>query len=1104
MLAQPAQRLSADLDKAFENFQRLGLRAGRMAISRALLFASLVGVDATCVGDSCAPRTDGPWLLQQSSRRGQLQSSVQVNATPSELMPCPGGAVLTTACMTAAQYDDVVTAVRGHLESLPAICTATDCPQADWAGCVLRMAGHDFMDFANGQGGADACTDMTDADNGGLPACLANGEHGISLREVYEGFCTSVSLADFLVIAAEAVIMSTRARHEAANPSAPQLDLRSSFRFGRTTAVTCDFAAGRLPNPENGCDAVEQTFLDGMGLDWTEAAALMGVHSLGRAQVSNSGYHGWWSDPENSRRFNNDYFVSLLAKGWIPELAVAGNAGKNQWERSDIGRDTSFDGHEMMLNSDLCLVYSENGRNGGPVLATEHDCCAWLTSDTIPGAVASNGGEYCGGNPGRGERGQCCGDQGGDCGDRNDPSGPAADAVLLFAGNEAAWLESFVRAWTIAIDNGHANLHALGQCPETTPTPSPTTATTSSTTTTTTTTTQGSTQSTTATAETTTLGTTTSSTPSTTSAGTTPATTRPSLDLLRGFRLVDGGVGRACRGEDAGDNDVGNFEVVSTTDLRGCQEACVSSDECRGVSFQGSKCVNGCQTSFKSNGHIRFAALRGCSKDDPRGSISCRLNFRVLELPSPQWRQRCRPRPAHGVMGGDEAYFSDGQAMSAPRIFGSGSLSNRLLQAWRGVSGGTQTTRTFAGRHLAARAPLGCTGVSSTLTCWSPIYAGLPEHLSASDPSLTTEEISQRAFCGASAPRPAKALGMTWLQKIDDLEAAGALLRHAARLRRFDATPGKGKSGSVEWQQSMGTLSLSCPITQSGLKEEDVLVEASTCELQVFVQGKKLADMSGMLCGSIRQNLSWWRLRREVARRMNCGVDEAHERLTLEVELAKTTHKSWPDVWHKKEMKHPDARSGYPWTPAMEAAQDTKHATRVPLAQGPLQRSRATEEGAMPGFLFAPDDLCIGIDTLQDSKTITVRIHFETEALHVVQKIMPLEELFAADVLDDRINIFLQGDEQNPILWAGLSGRCIPKSTTWALTTCDRFRNRQRNPSAPGHALAIVLKKHKDYHGSWPQLFSMLGPISVEIPSGTLRPLLLIGSRAWIWTRALI
>ena len=92
-----------------------------------------------------------------------------------------------------------MSAVRGHLESLPTICTASDCPQADWAGCVLRMAGHDFMDFANGQGGSDACTDMADADNGGLSACLANGEHGISLQEVYQNYCTSVSLADFLV-----------------------------------------------------------------------------------------------------------------------------------------------------------------------------------------------------------------------------------------------------------------------------------------------------------------------------------------------------------------------------------------------------------------------------------------------------------------------------------------------------------------------------------------------------------------------------------------------------------------------------------------------------------------------------------------------------------------------------------------------------------------------------------------------------------------------------------------------------------------------------------------------------------------------------------------
>ena len=33
-----------------------------------------------------------------------------------------------------------------------AILLSVVCPQADWAGCVLRMAGHDFVDFQWGAG----------------------------------------------------------------------------------------------------------------------------------------------------------------------------------------------------------------------------------------------------------------------------------------------------------------------------------------------------------------------------------------------------------------------------------------------------------------------------------------------------------------------------------------------------------------------------------------------------------------------------------------------------------------------------------------------------------------------------------------------------------------------------------------------------------------------------------------------------------------------------------------------------------------------------------------------------------------------------------------
>lgn len=399
-----------------------------------------------------------------------MAPACEATATPAVLMACTG-ATDVTKCLTSAQYDAIVAAVRGQLESLSATCTASDCPQADWAGCVLRMAGHDFMDFANGQGGSDACTDMEDPENAGLPECLASGEHGKSLQEVYNQYCLDVSLADFLVIAAEAVIASTRARYEDASPGAPHLDLRAAFKFGRQTASSCDFAVGRLPNPERGCDAVDETFVQRMGLDWTQAAALMGVHTLGRAKVANSGYHGWWSDPENSRRFNNNYYISLVAKGWTVERAISGNVNKNQWERSDTGRDTSVDGHEMMLNTDMCLAFSEmegpRGPGGTPVLAHEHQCCGWVTSDRISAAISSNGGVYCGGRAGGrlgDERDRCCGNENNDCGDPRNPNGPAAAAVLSFANDESAWVTSFAAAWKIATENGHGALRSLGEC----------------------------------------------------------------------------------------------------------------------------------------------------------------------------------------------------------------------------------------------------------------------------------------------------------------------------------------------------------------------------------------------------------------------------------------------------------------------------------------------------------------------------------------------------------------------------------------------------------------------------------------------------------------
>jgi len=401
---------------------------------------------------------------------------------PSLLMTCGGErkpGIAQTRSMTTADYDAVVYAVVSEMNKLSSICTSKDCPKADFAGCVLRVAGHDFMDFHNGKGGSDGCTDMTDPDNAGLTECLSTGEnHGavsVALSSAYSRFCTKISLADFIVIAAEAVMTELR-------PSAGRadVDFRSNFRYGRRTAINnCkfEFVHGILPNPEGSCDEVDRVFVKNMGLTKAEATALSGVHTLGRARLENSGYEGWWSDPDNSRIFNNNYFVSIVAKGWGPKTAVDGNPNKNMWVRSDVDADKH--NHEMMLNTDMCLAYFEDGKG---LKADEHNCCAWFNPEFFsesrqrdvglpPEVTDANGKELCGheivefGVP---SREICCETFGADkgkseidCGSPSVPNGLAGEDIILFAKDEKAWLQVFQTAWKKATENGAQGLQKL-------------------------------------------------------------------------------------------------------------------------------------------------------------------------------------------------------------------------------------------------------------------------------------------------------------------------------------------------------------------------------------------------------------------------------------------------------------------------------------------------------------------------------------------------------------------------------------------------------------------------------------------------------------------
>jgi len=109
----------------------------------------------------------------------------------SDYMTCPSGApALKTVNFVESDYDSVYDLIQRKYNALleaqggapgtvGSMCTQASCPTTDFAGCVVRLAGHDLLDFDNTQseesglrGGADGCIDFSDADNRGLAECV--------------------------------------------------------------------------------------------------------------------------------------------------------------------------------------------------------------------------------------------------------------------------------------------------------------------------------------------------------------------------------------------------------------------------------------------------------------------------------------------------------------------------------------------------------------------------------------------------------------------------------------------------------------------------------------------------------------------------------------------------------------------------------------------------------------------------------------------------------------------------------------------------------------------------------------------------------------------
>jgi len=206
---------------------------------------------------------------------------------------------------------------------------------------VVRLAFH----YCVGDSGCDGCIDMSHPDNAGLelsvdyledkaPAWL---ESGLSKADLY---------------ALAAMVAANMALGNAGWES----DL-SNFEIGRTDCDATEVTNEVFPDSHVSPFAF---FEDNFGFTARETTVIMGAHTLGRAQLGNSGFQNFWT--QNAFDLGNDYYVALERPPWRQRMVPGGS--NFQWDQAPPpGRQGA---PLMALNADMFLIRNvmpnEDGR----------------------------------------------------------------------------------------------------------------------------------------------------------------------------------------------------------------------------------------------------------------------------------------------------------------------------------------------------------------------------------------------------------------------------------------------------------------------------------------------------------------------------------------------------------------------------------------------------------------------------------------------------------------------------------------------------------------------------------------------------------------------
>jgi len=187
---------------------------------------------------------------------------------------------------------------------------------------MVRLTFHDCV------GGCDGCLNVNNPDNAGLETVVAD------LEAIYqaEGLNETISRADMWALMGIWAVQETIDRNNEecstygpnGTEAAPNSnyfyenceivpDLTTTFTWGRQDCGTAPYTDVdvHLPSATLGYDGLMAFFSAEFGFTPRQVTALMGAHTLGSADIFNSGFHGSWINNEQSF-FNNHYYTHMV------------------------------------------------------------------------------------------------------------------------------------------------------------------------------------------------------------------------------------------------------------------------------------------------------------------------------------------------------------------------------------------------------------------------------------------------------------------------------------------------------------------------------------------------------------------------------------------------------------------------------------------------------------------------------------------------------------------------------------------------------------------------------------------------------------------------